>query len=424
MKKPKTSKKKSNKIIKILFLVSLILLPFTCFFYSRSLYHGSSLHSIFLWIFLANVILSFIFFVLLFLRRGFPPKVFLIAPDTLTITCIAVGICLFGLGFDLLLYGDYSAFREFVITKSMNSLHYQDIATYLYPDSLIEKVVNKNMVQDPSLMSDLIVFDEMDYTKTTYVSKEEEEIFTKDSEDQIYKIIPIEGTNSVSGTKYTGYMAVIYDPSKVTLAVSPGVGETREGTYGQTLLQLARNNDALVAMNAGGFYDPDWNSNGGIPHGPLIHNGEIVTNFRRGIETGGIVGLTYDNRLILGRMSTEEAIEAGVRDAVDWGPYLIVNGVNQQTSNSYLWETCRTAIGQRKDGIILMVVISGHPSVSSGTTYKDLALLFERYGAYNAAVMDSGASTSMVENGKHLLTTWNGNRSTYRALPNAWIVTE
>ena len=102
---------------------------------------------------------------------------FLIAPDTLTITCIAVGICLFGLGFDLLLYGDYSAFREFVITKSMNSLHYQDIATYLYPDSLIEKVVNKNMVQDPSLMSDLIVFDEMDYTKTTYVSKEEEEIF-------------------------------------------------------------------------------------------------------------------------------------------------------------------------------------------------------------------------------------------------------
>ena len=59
----------------------------------------------------------------------------------------------------------------------MNSLHYQDIATYLYPDSLIEKVVNKNMVQDPSLMSDLIVFDEMDYTKTTYVSKEEEEIF-------------------------------------------------------------------------------------------------------------------------------------------------------------------------------------------------------------------------------------------------------
>lgn len=32
MKKPKTSKKKSNKIIKILFLVSLILLPFTCFF--------------------------------------------------------------------------------------------------------------------------------------------------------------------------------------------------------------------------------------------------------------------------------------------------------------------------------------------------------------------------------------------------------
>lgn len=329
-----------------------------------------------------------------------------------------------GLGVDLLLYGEYSAFRNFVIVKSMNSLHYQSIATYLYPNSLIEKVINENMEQDLSLMSDLIVFDEMDYDRTTYASKEEEEIFTKDSEDQIYKIIPIEGTNSISGHKYTGYMAVVYDPSKVTLAVSPGVGETRNGTFGQTLLQLAKNNHALVAMNAGGFYDPDWNSNGGIPHGPLIHNGQIITNFRRGIESGGLVGFTYDNRLILGRMSAEEAIAAGVRDAVDWGPYLIVNGVNQQTSNSYLWETCRTAIGQRRDGIVLMVVISGHPSVSSGTTYKDLALLFEKYGAYNAAVMDSGASTSMVENGKHILTTWNGNRSTYRALPNAWIVTE
>lgn len=424
MKKTRTSKKKNNKITKILFLISLIFLPVTCFFYSRALYQGNPSHFLLLGIFLGNVILTFLFLIVSLLKRKFPTRTFFFAPDTITITFVAVGFCLFGLGFDLLLYGGYSTFRDFVIIKSMNSLHYQKIATYLYPDSLIEKVINQNMEQDLSLMSDLIVFDEMDYDKTTYASKEEEEIFTKDEENQVYKIIPVEGVNFVSGTKYFGYMAVIYDPSKVTLAVSPGVGETREGTFGQTLLQLAKNNHALVAMNAGGFYDPDWNSNGGIPHGPLIHNGQIITNFRRGIESGGLVGFTYDNRLILGRMSAEEAIAAGVRDAVDWGPYLIVNGVNQQTSNSYLWETCRTAIGQRRDGIVLMVVISGHPSVSSGTTYKDLALLFEKYGAYNAAVMDSGASTSMVENGKHLLTTWNGNRSTYRALPNAWIVTE
>ena len=422
MKKNKKVSKKNNKIIKILFLVSLIFLPITCFFYSRMFYYGNNMAVYLLWVFIANIILSFTLFISILLKRKFPTKTFLFSPDAMTVTLVVIGFCLLGLGADLLLYGKSSTFRNFIIIKSMNSLHYQGIATYLYPDSLIEKVINANMEQDPSLMSDLIVFDEMDYDKTTYASKEEEEIFTKDSEDQIYKIIPIEGTNSISGHKYTGYMTVVYDPSKVTLAVSPGVGETRNGTFGQTLLQLAKNNDALVAMNAGGFYDPDWNSNGGIPHGPLIHNGQIITNFRRGIESGGLVGLTYDNRLILGRMSAEEAIAAGVRDAVDWGPYLIVNGVNQQTSNSYLWETCRTAIGQRKDGIILMVVISGHPSVSAGTTYKDLALLFEKYGAYNAAVMDSGASTSMVENGKHLLTTWNGSRSTYRALPNAWIV--
>ena len=29
-------------------------------------------------------------------------------------------------------------------------------------------------------------------------------------------------------------------------------------------------------MNGGGFYDPDWNSNGAIPHGTVISRGNVV----------------------------------------------------------------------------------------------------------------------------------------------------
>ena len=38
---------------------------------------------------------------------------------------------------------------------------------------------------------------------------------------------------------------------------------------------IAKNNNAAIAMNAGGFYDPDWNSNGALPHGTVISNVKI-----------------------------------------------------------------------------------------------------------------------------------------------------
>ena len=219
-------------------------------------------------------------------------------------------------------------------------------------------------------------------------------------------------------------MAVVYNPANVTLAVSPGVGYTLGVNYGQPLVSLAKQSNALVAMNAGGFYDPTWNTNGGVPHGPLIHEGKLITDFRRGFYSGGLVALTYDNKLVLNNWTGEEALENNVRDAVDWGPFLIVNGKNMFKGQTTTWNTCRTAIGQRADGIILLVAISGHPSVSAGINYADMATLFEKYGAINVGVMDSGASTSMVENGEHIVKTWNGGNEVHRWLPNAWVVVD
>ena len=50
--------------------------------------------------------------------------------------------------------------------------------------------------------------------------------------------------------------------------------------------------------------------------------------------------------------------------------------------------------------------------------------LFERYGAINAASLDGGTSTMMIEKGEYVNSPWNGYRPTYRWLPNAWIVVE
>ena len=48
----------------------------------------------------------------------------------------------------------------------------------------------------------------------------------------------------------------------------------------------------------------------------------------------------------------------------------------------------------------------------------------EDYGAVNAATMDGGTSTMMVENHKYVNSPWNGYVPTFRRIPNAWIVTE
>ena len=123
-------------------------------------------------------------------------------------------------------------------------------------------------------------------------------------------------------------------------------------------------------------------------------------------------------------MTTEEAIEAGIRDAVDWGPFLIVDGVNKYEGDIEYWECGRSAIGQRADGIVLMIVIDNLQSHSKGVSYSDLAAIFERYGAINAANLDGGTSTQMIEKDHYVNSPWNGKKPTFRRLPNAWIVVE
>ena len=48
----------------------------------------------------------------------------------------------------------------------------------------------------------------------------------------------------------------------------------------------------------------------------------------------------------------------------------------------------------------------------------------EKYGAYNAANLDGGTSTSMVKDNEYINIPFNGQKRTIRSLPNAWIVVE
>lgn len=309
-------------------------------------------------------------------------------------------------------------FKEWLITSSFSSINYKHIATSIYSDSTINDVIGSEVV---ALSGDIIDFSDITYNNKLYANKYEEEILDRE-EGAIYKIIKVSGTTIGANYHYEGYLVAVYDPSNVRLAKSTGAGVDSEA-YGETLSTISRKHDAIIAMNAGGFYDPNWNSNGGIPHGDVIINGKLDTSYIRGLDSGGLVGFDSNNKLVLKRMDAETAISYGIRDAVDWGPYLIVNGNNYYKNvKHYTWACGRTAIGQRADGIVLMLVIDGLQSHSKGAAYADMAAIMEKYGAINAANMDGGTSTSMTLNHEYINSPWNGYVKTYRWLPNAWIV--
>ena len=285
-----------------------------------------------------------------------------------------------------LLYGPISAFREWLVTTAMTTMTHQYFATWFYDDETIEHILENNKIievnEDTNL--DAIVIGG-DLNKTQYANEYERNIFEKDPNNNDYKIIEISEKN------FDGYLAIIYDPSRVETVVTKKLG-----TSGQYLTKMAADNDALIAINGGGFNDPNFNSTGGSPLGITVSGGEYV-KYESYSGPGGIIGFTDDNKLYLGKCSVQEAKSMGIRDAVTFGPFLIVNGKSSAVLGNGGWGSApRTAIGQRKDGIVLFLVIDGRKATKFGADMDDMIRIMENYGAYNAANLDGGTSSVLV----------------------------
>jgi len=326
-----------------------------------------------------------------------------------TVFILGLLSCLF------LLYGPFTYIRETLITTAMTTMNHQYLATWFYSSKTIEEVLLKHKVIESNETTNPDLIEIEDYSNSTlYESKYEEEILTKDNESDIYKLIP------VSGNSYQGYLVAIYDPSKVKIATTRYLNQT-----GELITTIAKNNNALVAINAGGFYDPDWNSNGSLPHGTVIKDGKVVSDYDDASVGGGFVGFTNDNKLVLGKMTINQALAMNIRDAVEFGPFLIVNGKPSFIKGNGGWGIApRTAIGQRKDGIVLFLVINGRLATSIGADMVDLTEIMMNYGAYNAANMDGGSSTALVINNKIINTPVAAGPNGLRNIPTAWIVTQ
>ena len=303
---------------------------------------------------------------------------------------IAIIIILGIMSFVFLLYGPYSGFREWLITTAMTTMTHQYLATWFYDDETIQEVLNKNKVQETNETTDTntIIVGKTEES-TTYANEYEKAVLEKDKEHPDYKIIEIKGKG------YSGYLAVIYEPSKVKTVYTKKLG-----TSGQYLTTMAKDNDAVIAINGGGFEDPNFNSNGANPLGITFSNGKLITSKSWG-GSGGLIGFTQDDKLVLGKMTVKQAQEMKIRDGVTFGPFLIVNGKPSKVLGNGGWGTApRTAIGQRQDGIVLFLVIDGRTVTKPGADMNDLIEIMQNYGAYNASNLDGGTSSVMVVDGK------------------------
>ena len=274
----------------------------------------------------------------------------------------------------MVMTGESVAARDLLVTTVMETSAAKFVAKAYLTEAQIAEILETNTLLVSEQISDVELFD-----------------FEQGASLDLNQIT----VEEVKGGTYKGKMMIVNDPSRVYIASPTQLGEEHSGLRVE---EMVRRDGAVAGVNGGGFADEGGVGNGGMPLGYVISNGVLVYGEPDIRHT--MVGFDSRHRLIVGRMTAAEALAQQLRDAVVFEPVgpLIVNGEPVVANGSGGGLNPRTAIGQRKDGAVLLLVIDGRQPHSLGASYKDLIDVMQQYGAVNAANLDGGSSSLMVYN--------------------------
>ncbi len=293
-------------------------------------------------------------------------------------------------------YGPSSHARDLFVTSVMETSAAKFLATWYFSDAEIKKIQNNNSVKPP---------DEQTNTELIQVNTQANPQFDKNKVEVV----------KISAKKYKGVMLIVNDPSKVFVGTIPDFDKEKSG---KTVTQMVKDNDCIAGINAGGFDDPGGIGKGGVPLGIVISEGKLKYGGLN--STYDMCGFDKEGKLHVGKMTGKQALDKGIRDAVSFGPTLIVNGNPSEISGTAGGWNPRTAIGQRADGSVLLLVIDGRQSDSIGATYGDLIQEMLKFEAINAYNLDGGTSSHMVYKGE-IITSCSSLYGT-RKMPTAILV--
>lgn len=310
----------------------------------------------------------------------------------------------------LICHGPSESAKELFATTILETGQLKFLANVFLSKDELQKIVDKNSLQDMDVEVDKNLIN-------TEGNKEKE-------------LIEI---HNVSGDGFEGTMMVVNDPSKISLATTYPWGE-----YGKELGVIVDEAGAIAGVNGGIYYSSG--NKGGRPYGVTVSNGEIqdITLGWSGLYLIGfdennllrIISLEGMNKSAVEKMVKEEKIRDAISfqeessDANNHFVKLIINGEKRELSGKGSGQNPRTAIGQRKDGSVLILVTDGRGKNGHlGATASDLIEIMAEYGAVNAANVDGGSSSSLYYNKKYLRTsvTFYYTNSSWR-LPTAFVV--
>lgn len=303
------------------------------------------------------------------------------------ITKIFIGIDILIIACFVMVYGPFNQVRDFWVTTAMATANHKYLAYTFYSVDKVDQIMKENYyvpLEEETNVNEVTIG--MTETPSNFVSVYEQQILDRDPDD-LYKLIEFKYND------FDCYLVAIYDPTRIQTAV------TTKLNSGEVLTTIAKNNDAIVAINGGGY---SWYN--GYPNGLIVQNGEL--KYAEGSGSYITAAFNADGVLIAGNLSANDIKEKNITQALSFnsGPALIVNGnpiTIRGTGGSGL--NPRTVIAQRKDGIVLFLVVNGYGQKLSwkgrgGVYLNDLLVILQRYGAYNAVNMDGGSSTTMVIN--------------------------
>lgn len=200
----------------------------------------------------------------------------------------------------------------------------------------------------------------------------------------------------LSESKFKGYLLLVKDPKRVTVGVSSE--NYAAAAAGARIFDIAEKYGAAAMINGGEFPDAGGQGKGSTPIGLTYSQGKNVWN--DGAKRT-FIGFDKNDKLICREsMTKKEADELGVRDAVCFqtGNVLIEqsgSAVKLYKADNDTGTAQRTAIGQRSDGTVIMLVTDGRSVDSIGATRNDVIELMVANGAVNAAMLDGGSSAMM-----------------------------
>lgn len=273
----------------------------------------------------------------------------------------------------MVFYGPFENIKRTITGVSWNSLSHQYIARTFLSESAIARILGDGYAISNINTEDIKIlnFGNKHSNKT--------------------ELFDIESSN------FNGKLLVIQDPTRIKVGFSKQIPKA-----GETTSSIAKRNDAIAAINGGGFIDTKWTGTGGVPLGFIISKGEYISGeLTDKTVKQDTVAFTEDGMLIVGKHSQNDLKKYNVKEAISFGPPLVVNGKPTINKGDGGWGISpRTAIGQKEDGSVIFLVIDGRSIKSFGATLKEVQDIMLKYGAVNAANLDGGSSATMFYDGK------------------------